>query len=280
MNHPAILDGFVLNQLSICRKYALMKIFLNLNQSFSFFIKKFLYQGLILLAVLPSVLILHVSSHAQETQQNTLDDGYLRKMVQQGENFLCEKKPKEAIAEFDKVIQAYEKEYKDHKGEVYCARHQTETLFYLAGAANRQQDAVVLDDTWAHAYYRRAFALVDLGQLDEAKVALQKAIALSPQNSIYLAELGHIFQVEKDWPAAIETFKLAEHAAENFSPDSEKTKELTRAWRGIGFALIETNRLDEAEEMYKKCLSLNPDDSTAQGELRYIDSLREKQKTP
>jgi len=46
--------------------------------------------------------------------------------------------------------------------------------------------------------------------------------------------------------------------------------------RGVGFALIELNRLDEAEQKYRLCLEIDPQDSIAMNELRYIEKLRKE----
>jgi hypothetical protein len=47
--------------------------------------------------------------------------------------------------------------------------------------------------------------------------------------------------------------------------------------RGIGYTLIEQNRLDEAEKIYHQCLELNRNDSKAMDELRYIEGLKKRQ---
>jgi tetratricopeptide (TPR) repeat protein len=52
--------------------------------------------------------------------------------------------------------------------------------------------------------------------------------------------------------------------------------DLGRAWRGMGYVLIEQGRLEEAEAIYKKCLTLDPNDEKAKGELRYIKERKSK----
>jgi Flp pilus assembly protein TadD len=49
-----------------------------------------------------------------------------------------------------------------------------------------------------------------------------------------------------------------------------------RAWRGLGYNLVEEGKLDEAEAMYRKCLELDPDDAKSQGELRSIGEQRKR----
>lgn len=185
-------------------------------------------------------------------------------------------KPKEAIENFDKIAARYEEMYQDGKTKYYCARDPVESMMYLLQAANENKgDAKVVSANWAYAYYFKAYLLVEAGRVPEAKLFLKRALALSPYNSQFHSELGSIYQREKNWPMALQTFQLAETAAD-FSPPNLKNSELSIAWRGIGYVFIEQNRLDEAEKMYRKCIDLNKNDSKALAELKYIQSLKAK----
>ena len=53
----------------------------------------------------------------------------------------------------------------------------------------------------------------DLRRLSDAKAALRLALKLSPFNSHYLAELGEIYALEKNWPQAMKAFNEAEDNA-------------------------------------------------------------------
>jgi hypothetical protein len=46
----------------------------------------------------------------------------------------------------------------------------------------------------------------------------------------------------------------------------------------MGFALIELDRLDEAEIILEKCLKLTPDDERVAGELKYVRDQQEARK--
>ncbi|MDR0233227.1 MAG: tetratricopeptide repeat protein, partial [Zoogloeaceae bacterium] len=78
--------------------------------------------------------------------------------------------------------------------------------------------------------------------------------------SQFLSELGHIYQLEKNWPMAQHAFQRAEAAAKSFSPPDAANMGLSRAWRGLGYAYVELGQLDEAEKMYKQCLELDKND--------------------
>jgi len=185
------------------------------------------------------------------------------------------RRPTEAIEHADQIISHYEREYPQDKKRVYCARSQTEVVLYMVTAANDGVNAIALNSTWSAAYYLKAFALVELGKVADARDALERARVLSPQNSQILSELAYVHMLRGDNESSFATYALAEKAAE-FSPADAKVEELTRALRGQGFLLTDHGRLDEAEAKYRKCLELNPDDPDAKRELDYIAKLRRR----
>jgi Flp pilus assembly protein TadD len=115
----------------------------------------------------------------------------------------------------------------------------------------------------------KAYALQDLRRFNDAKATLQQALKLSPLNSQYLAELGQIYALEKDWLQAMKVFKEAEDNA-NLTPDVSRANELARARRGQGYVLVELGKLDDAEEKYQQCIAANPNESKAKAELDYV----------
>jgi tetratricopeptide (TPR) repeat protein len=194
--------------------------------------------------------------------------------------------PTEAIAkDLDPVIAAYDAEYANAKATLYSARTQEEMFTYLLVPmiAGSQPPGVkpmtaagvsVLDLVWSAALFEKGFALVDLKQLGQAHESMQRAVALSPLNSQYLSELGQLYIYERNWSQAFALFHRAEDAAK-YSPPNLKDKELSRAWRGIGYVDIETGQLDEAISLYEKCLALNPDDKMAANELKFAQGRRQ-----
>jgi Flp pilus assembly protein TadD len=229
-----------------------------------------------------SVLVLAVSSPAWSQAPPPASTGEDAKASQQlvdGVRLMQSKKSAEAIQIFDSVAAGYESKYKDTNTKFYSARSPAETLFYTLDAANSNKgSATVVSGNWGYAYYLKGYALLDLGRVAEAKVQLLRAVALSPQNSQFLSELGHVYQLEKDWQSALQVFQRAEGAAKEFSPANARNAELGRAWRGLGFVYVELNRLDDAEAMYRKCLELDKNDAAAMRELRYVQGVRAKAK--
>lgn len=197
-------------------------------------------------------------------------------LLQKGMAKLREGSSKEAIENyFEPVIKDCESKYKDSNKIYFGARSPSETIIYAAMGSVLKKDVDVLDSTCGDAYFFKGFVLVDMGQLDEAVTYFEKATRWSPQNSMYLSELGNIYQLKKDWPKSLEYFEQAEGGA-SFSPDSVKNQELLRAKRGVGYNLTELGRLDESEKKYKECLAIDKNDKKSKDELIYIKQLKNK----
>jgi len=190
------------------------------------------------------------------------------------------RRPGDAIPLLDTVIAAREAQYAGEKRHLFCARSQEESLLYLLteGAAKRQ-DAVIVDSSWCSALFLKGFALIDLDRADEAKAYYDRVVALAPSNAQYLGELAEWYKARRDWENALVYFRRAETAAA-VSPKDIQTHDRSRAWRGIGFVLIEQGKLDEAEAMFRKCLAADPNDQGAAHELGYIREQRAKLAAP
>jgi tetratricopeptide (TPR) repeat protein len=230
----------------------------------------------------PALLLFVCSAWGQTpTTTPSPDDAKAAQLLEQGVGLMRAKKPADAIPYFDQVAALYDARAKGKNAQYYSSRKPSETLFYAVQAAASEKNkssAVVLSGNWGYAYYLKGYCLLDLGRPGDAKAPLLRAVALAPQNAQFLGELGHVYQLEKNWPLALETFQRAEKAAKEFSPEQARNAELGRAWRGMGYVLVELGRLDEAEAMYRRCLQLNAQDAMAQRELAYVLSQKAKAK--
>jgi len=172
------------------------------------------------------------------TPANPDKDPELSNLLHEARALVDAKKPQPAIEKCDEVIASFEAHYGSRKEKIYCARTSAESLGYLLKAAADKVNAIALSTTWSTAYFMKAYALQDLGRIGEAKSAVKMALELSPWNSQYLSELGNIYQHEKNWLKAKETFEAAEEHAQ-LAPDDTKADELARARRGLGYVFVE-----------------------------------------
>ena len=205
------------------------------------------------------------------------DARHLNDMLTEGGKLLRQGQPAEAIAKyFDPVIAEYEALREGSKKRYFSARNQGEALIYavLPAAAGASTDVEVLDANWGDAYLMKAYALTELHRIGDAQDALESAIALSPMNSHYKSELAYTYQAQKDCDRSIALYAQAASDAEMASDESIKTEDLTRAWRGQGYCLVEQGKWTEAAAMYQRCLELDPNDSKAKRELQYVDEHR------
>ena len=214
------------------------------------------------------------SSNVFAQNDDSARDAEAVKLLKSGTSLITSGQSVEAVAVFDKVIATYEAAFKDDKRKLYSAHTRQEALMYMVEAANAKTDAEVVSPNWADAYYLKGYALVELRKTAEAKAALQRALELAPHDAQYWGELGAVYQLERDWPAAISAFQSAAAASE-FSA-AQKNADLSRAWRGLGYVYVELKQFDEAEKWYQKCLALDGNDDKAKNELRYIQTQREK----
>jgi tetratricopeptide (TPR) repeat protein len=223
--------------------------------------------GLALLAASPAL------GQADAVPQ-TAHDAETGKLLAAGVQLMQSGKAADALGYFERVAADYDDKFSDPNMRYYSARTVPELLFYAVdGASTGKTKTVVIAANWSYAHYLKGYAMIELRRMSDAKPSLARAIALSPQNSQFLSELGHIYEFEKSWSQALDLYQQAETAAE-FSPPGSKNGELARAWRGQGYVLVELKRWDEAEQRYRKCVELNQGDVRAQKELLFIQQQK------
>jgi tetratricopeptide (TPR) repeat protein len=185
------------------------------------------------------------------------------------------KEPAKVLPLADEPIGYYEKTCCKAGERVYSARWPVESLLYVMQTATAIPDAPAkaYSEWWGMAYFLKGFALVDLQRLGQAKIAFDAATALAPGNSKYISERGNLEALQHNWPASLESFRLALEAVD-MSPPELKTGEMTRALRGMAYAQIELKNLDEAEGLHQRVLQLDPTNVISLKELRYIRSQR------
>ena len=183
-------------------------------------------------------------------------------------------KAADAIDILDPILADYERSYADEKRTLYCAEDDSEAQLYEdAAKASGKTDYLVIDQGWCFALWAKGYALVDIHKIRDGLPFLERAVAMAPYRAQYLSELGNAYQELRQWDKALAVFTRAAESSERLM-DSYRIRMLTRAWRGMGFNLIELGRWDEAEAMFRKCLEFNPNDDKAKNELTYIQQKR------
>jgi len=201
--------------------------------------------------------------------------------VYQGAKILKSGQPNIAIQHyFDPVINHCNNKYRNSKTKNYSSRGTTESVYYMlmAAADEDKRGAKIIPYFCAKALYLKGFAKINLKQVESAKIWLEKALELSPVNSSFLSELGFILHAQKNWKQALNVYYKAEEYSKVYTPKEIRHIELTRAMRGIGFSLVELGELDKAEEKYRQCLEIIPNDKKSLIEIEYIRKLRLKLK--
>jgi tetratricopeptide (TPR) repeat protein len=100
-------------------------------------------------------------------------------------------------------------------------------------------------------------------KLSEAKVWLDKILALFPNYPRAFYDLGFIYLGKKQWNKAITVY---ERAIRNYPKDAKEEK--ANAYQNLGSALWEERRREEAIEAWQTCLKYNPKQKHAKRNLK------------
>ncbi len=164
--------------------------------------------------------------------------------------------------------------------EIYSTHSATETAAYTAKVAKENEGAakplrlVTVDGTWTDALVLKARALAQLNRAPEALSALNQAVTLSPAYPPVWLEMGSVYKSQKAWENSFKAYKTAENDAGAIEDKPAQNQALATALRGQAAAMIELGRLDDAETLYKRCLKMDPADSSATEGLAQVQARR------
>lgn len=137
------------------------------------------------------------------------------------------------------------------------------------------QDAVWID--WGYLECTQMLAFVSTSKKDFkgalAYLAAEEKIA--PYSSAVHNERGFILNQMGKCKEALAEYTKGKELGEKFEASRV---ELPISMRGMGFALIELGRLDEAQQIFEASLKIDPNNRIAKNELLYIEEVREKLK--
>ena len=184
------------------------------------------------------------------------------------------KEPGKAVELMKPLLADFEKRYAGEKRHIYCAVNKQQAKAYLDDAAKASIDAVTIEPDWCRAQYVRAYALIDLGETDDALAAFRTLTDLAPRNSRYLNELGYVLIDKKKYTEALDAYRRS-LAAVSLSPDDTDDETCT-AYSGMGFSLSKLGKLAEAEKAYRACLAIQPDNQDVKDALDDLDEDRKQ----
>lgn len=181
------------------------------------------------------------------------------------------------------VVSRYEKRYANSRDVLFSARGPAQGFLYLSAAAAGHEskgsgNATDVGPAWAMAYWGRGYGYSEMNRYAEAEVELKKALALSPRDAQYTAELAYVYEMQKRFTESLSLYVSVPDLLATMDgwDEAAKTEYRCKSLRGQGFDLVELKRYDEAEAAYKACIALIPGEPKSLGELDYIKSVRAK----
>jgi len=106
----------------------------------------------------------------------------------------------------------------------------------------------------------------DIGDIDTARVALERAVAINPTLSESRANLGNIYLQKHQVTEAIQQYK----GALQLNPNDPKT------YNNLGNAYTQLDRLNEAVTSYRQALTLDPNFTDAYRNLALVCTRQER----
>ncbi|PKM92770.1 MAG: hypothetical protein CVU80_01610 [Elusimicrobia bacterium HGW-Elusimicrobia-4] len=167
---------------------------------------------------------------------------------------LEEKDYETALKHFDRAIAIDKKSPEPHiqKGYIFTIQQNTKE------AIKSFKKSVALGANFSDIYFFLAMNYEVLGKYKKSENYLKKAVTLEPQNSKYRFELGIVY----------DKLKKQELAEKEFFSVIEIDSNSAVAYNYLGYTYADKNiKLNEAEEIIKKALDLEPENPA------YIDSL-------
>ena len=199
----------------------------------------------------------------------------MRRRVEAAMALLQRGQAAQALPQLDKLVAEAEATLKrDTQNRVYAADDRNFVIASLLEAAKRKQSAVVVSTDWIAPLYPRAYALIELGQLDRARADLDRVLAISPYTPRALGERAQISMRRKDFAAAeADLNKMREYGKMSANP-ADAIGYQGFALRGLGYVAVERKQWDKALGFYNEALKLNPNDDKAKAEIDFIRRSR------
>lgn len=177
-----------------------------------------------------------------------------------------EKDKAQAIPYYQKAIELGAEEPKPFLGLVFCYRELGQ-LDQARAAAEKALKRFPTDPT-----LHKLIASIEraAGNTEKEMAAEQRAVRLNPEDALGHFDLALSFYSQRKLPEAIEEYKLAVR----YKPD------YASALYNLGYALYELQRHDEARAVFEKFIALNPPDRPKEVESAhwFIEQINAKRR--
>jgi tetratricopeptide (TPR) repeat protein len=163
-----------------------------------------------------------------------------------------------SIATFNKGLETC-REVEDRTRLLFAVGSTQERRGEFESAVATFKDLIALDPNNGPALNYLGYMLADRGvELDYARVLVEKAVALSPDNGAYLDSYAWVFYKMGDYAQALVELKKALAVLDN---DATVYEHLGDIHRALG-------NTDEAQNSYRKALEINPDNPVIEEKLK------------
>jgi tetratricopeptide (TPR) repeat protein len=183
----------------------------------------------------------------------------------------------EAASLLDSVLACFAGLMTDPRARYVCVRD-VKDLHALErearATADRGRTIVRVDYDWAEALLLKAFVIAAREDWDGALAVLGTLTRRAPYGAEAHCELGYILAMRRDPVRSLVEYEMAVLLSERHQT-APTVKAL--ALRGLGMALIELGRLDEAKHAYERSLKIDPTSEVARNELEYIEDLKSQE---
>jgi len=128
------------------------------------------------------------------------------------------------------------------------------------GAVDKYNQALNIEKDY-RIYYQKGVALKKADKLDEARIAFEECLKLSPNNEAALNALGGTYFSMGDYNKAIETFEKVLNVSKNNSVKDKVKKNMSLAYTKLGNQAMSSGNANKAVEYLTKATELDKYDA-------------------
>lgn len=134
--------------------------------------------------------------------------------------------------------------------------------------------------SYTQAWYMLAFFAIESRDAAEAESDIDQALALEPDRALLLNEKATIVQQSPQRLADAVTINRKAVDSPHCTSAANRKRDLSRAWRSMGVALIDLRKWDEADAALGEASKVDPGNPNTLRELAYLERMRGKNPPP